>query len=69
MSASPTTEVATTTAITQMEVTLVPVIMAISSTVIDTPVKVSCTIFACSYTIFFVRAAVSCIGKYSKINS
>ena len=40
MSASVTMEVATTTAITQMEVTLVPAIMAISSTAMDILVKV-----------------------------
>ena len=42
MSASATMEVATTTAITQMEVTHVPVMMAISLTVMDTHVKVCC---------------------------
>ena len=41
MSASATMEVATTTAITQMEVTHVPAIMATSLTVMDTLVKVS----------------------------
>ena len=40
MSASLTMEVATTTAITQMEVTLVPVIMATNLTVMDVIVKV-----------------------------
>ena len=40
MSASVTMEVATTTVITQMEVILVPVIMATSLTVMDTLVKV-----------------------------
>ena len=40
MSASLTMEVATTTAITQMEVTLVPVIMATNLTAIDVIVKV-----------------------------
>ena len=40
MSASPTMEVATTTAITQMEVTHVPVIIATSITVMHTHVKV-----------------------------
>ena len=41
MSASATMEVATTTVITQMEVTHVPAMMATSSTVIGTHVKVS----------------------------
>ena len=41
MSASVTMEVATTTVITQMAVTLVPAIMATSLTVMDTLVKVS----------------------------
>ena len=41
MSASVTMEVATTTAMTQMEVTLVPVMMATNLTVMDTHVKVS----------------------------
>ena len=40
MSASVTMEVATTTVMTQMEVTLVPVIMATDSTAMDTLVKV-----------------------------
>ena len=40
MSASPTMEVATTTAMTQMEVTLVPAIMATNLTVMDILVKV-----------------------------
>ena len=40
MSASLTMEVATTTAITQMEVILVPVIMATNLTAIDVTVKV-----------------------------
>ena len=40
MSASPTMEVASTTAVTQMEVTHAPVIMDTSSTTIDTHVKV-----------------------------
>ena len=41
MSASVTMEVATTTAMTQMEVTLVPAIMATDLTVVDILVKVS----------------------------
>ena len=40
MSASPTMEVATTTAITQTEVTLVPAMMATNLTVMDIVVKV-----------------------------
>ena len=40
MSASPTREVATTTAMTLMEVTHVPAVMATSVTVINTHVKV-----------------------------
>ena len=40
MSVSATMEVATTTVMTQMEVTLVPVMMATSLTVMDTHVKV-----------------------------
>ena len=40
MSVSETMEVATTTAITQMEVTLAPAIMATNLTVMDTLVKV-----------------------------
>ena len=42
MSASPTMEVANTTAITQLEVTLVPAIMATDLTVMDMLVKVGC---------------------------
>ena len=41
MSASVTMEVATTTAMTQMEVTFVPAIMATDLTVVDILVKVS----------------------------
>ena len=40
MSVSVTMEVATTTAMTQMEVTLVPVMMVTSLTAMDTHVKV-----------------------------
>ena len=40
MSASPTMEVASTTAITQMEVTHAPALMATNSIVMDTHVKV-----------------------------
>ena len=40
MSVSSTMEVATTTAVAQMEITLVPAIMAIDLTVIDILVKV-----------------------------
>ena len=40
MSASSTMEVATTTVITQMEITLVPAIMATDLTVMDILVKV-----------------------------
>ena len=40
MSASPTMEVATTTAITQTEVTLVPAMMATNLTAMDILVKV-----------------------------
>ena len=40
MSASPTMEVATTTAMTQLEVTLAPAMMATNLTVISTHVKV-----------------------------
>ena len=40
MSASVTTEVATTTAMTQMEATLVPAIMVTNLTVMDVLVKV-----------------------------
>ena len=40
MSASSTVEVATTTAVAQMEITLVPAIMATNLTVMDTLVKV-----------------------------
>ena len=40
MSVSVTMEVATTIVITQMDVTHVPVMMATSSLVMDTPVKV-----------------------------
>ena len=40
MSASPTREVVTTTAMTWMEVTYVPAIMATNLTVMDTLVKV-----------------------------
>ena len=40
MSVSATMEVASTTAMTQMEVTHVPAMMATNLTVMDTPVKV-----------------------------
>ena len=55
MSASPTREVATTTAITQMEVTHVPVIIATSITVMHTHVKVGLLNKTKSITVSYQR--------------
>ena len=65
MSASLTMEVATTTAITQMEVTLVPVIMVTNLTAIDVIVKVGWRWFNEMYVLKIVQFWVM---KYWKVD-